>query len=177
MSFDTDLASKILPSLVGVFVGSCLTAWWTNKRNQRDLSLKLYERWTGTSLTQSRKKAFKPLQIFFEPDFSEPDKWSKSLVKLSELDYLSKPNNNYQSREYWSEDFIDEFLQVITFLCDLNKLIKEDLVDIRLLRVIFKDTVLPWYKYFDKLEFDLSNEMDNNYLKLEISSLYHLFRQ
>jgi hypothetical protein len=176
MDFDPDLSSKIVASLLGGVFGSCLTACWTNKRNQKDLCLKVYERWTSTSLSQSRKKAFKPLQIFFEPIFLEPDKWSNKLVKLSELQSLSKPSYNYKPREYWSEDFINDFLQVTTFLCDLNKLMKEKLVDVRLSRIIFRDTVLPWYKYFDKLEFDLSNEMDSEHLKSEISSLYTLIK-
>lgn len=176
MNFDTDLTFKILAPLSGAFLGSCLTAWLTNKRNQRDLCLKIYERWTSTSLSQSRKNAFRPLQIFFEPILQEPDKYSKELIKLSELQLLSKPSNNYQPREYWSEDFIDDLLQVVVFFCDLNKLMKERLIDARLSRVIFRDTVLPWYKYFDKLEFDLSNEMNSDHLKSEIASLRRLIQ-
>ena len=95
-------------------------------------------------------------------------------MKLSDLQFLSRPSHNYKPAEYWSEDFIDDFLQVTTFLCDLNKLMKRKLIDKQISRVIFRDTVLPWYKYFDKLEFDLSNEIDIDYLKSEIISLYHL---
>lgn len=179
MSFDADLGSNLISLskvLLGAIVGSCLTAWWTNKRNKRDLCLKVYERWNSASLSQNRKRAFKSLQKFFELFFLNPDIYSDELVKLSQLQFLSKPSHNYEPAEYWSEDFIDDFLQVTTFLCELNKLMKQNLVDVRLSRVIFRDTILPWYKYFDKLEFDLSNEMDTEHLKLEIASLHQLMK-
>jgi hypothetical protein len=176
MNFDADFSSKIAASLFGAILGSSVTAWWTNRRNQRDLCLKVYERWTSSSLIQNRKRAFKPLKQFFEPILLEPDKHSTELVKLSELQYLSKPHSNYQPAEYWSEDFIDDFLQVTTFLGDLSKLMKRNLVDVKLSRELFRDTVLPWYRYFERLEFDLSNEMDNKNLKLEIDLLQQLMK-
>jgi hypothetical protein len=176
MYFEPGLVYKILLPISGAVFGSCLTAWWTSRRNQKDLCLKAYERWNGAFLSQCRKKAFKPLRTFFDPILSESDKYSNELVKLSELKYLSEPRANNKPAEYWSEEFIDDFLQVATFLCDLNKLMKSNLVDIRLSRVIFRDTILPWYKYFDKLEFDLSNEMSSKYLKSQIDSLYRFIK-
>jgi hypothetical protein len=176
MDFDTDLIYRILFPLSGAVIGSCLTAWWTSRRNQRDLCLKAYERWNSASLSQCRKKVFKPLQTFFDPILLEPDKYSNQLVKLSELKLLSEPRKNHKPAECWPEEFIDDFLQVATFLCDLNKLMESNLVDIRLSQVIFRDTILPWYKYFDKLEFDLSNEMNSKYLKSQIDSLYRFIK-
>ena len=46
------------------------------------------------------------------------------------------------------------------FFTDLNKLMRLKLVDVKLSQTIFRDTILPWYKYLDKLEFDQIEEIE-----------------
>lgn len=59
------------------------------------------------------------------------------------------------------------------FFADLNKLMKSRLIDVKLSQTLFKDTILPWYKYIDKIEFDLEEIEYSEYIYVisEVNSL------
>ncbi len=164
--FTFDFISKIL---LGSLLGTLLTAWFASRRSKRDLCIQLYERWISNPLYQNRNEVFRQLKDFFDIPLPPGYKFSDEKVKFSELQYLSKEQPNYKSK--FSENFVNEFIQVIMFFADLNKLMRQDLVDAKLSRIIFMDTIIPWYKYLNKIEFDLIDGIEYGFIGSQLKSL------
>lgn len=163
-----DFISNILFGAIG---GSLLTAWSNGRKSKKDLCIKVYERWIGNPLYQERTEVLKQLKAFFDRPPALGCQWSERKVKLSELRFLSQPSHNYQPPQYLSEDFVENFILVMTFFADLNKLAKSGLIDVKLLQTLFRDTVLPWYRYVDRLEFDLIVDDEYDFVVLGVDSL------
>ncbi len=157
--------------LFGAVGGSLLTAWVNGRKGKKDLCIKVYERWISNPLYQDHTDVMKQLKAFFDQPPAYGCQWSERKVRLSELKFLSQPSHNYQPPQYLSEDFIEKFILVMVFFADLNKLAKSGLIDVKLLQTLFRDTVLPWYKYVDRLEFDLIVEVEYSFV---VSGIYSL---
>ena len=167
MNFTSDIISKIIfSSLAGSLVGTVLTSWFTDKRNKRDLSVKVYERWISNPLYSHRIDVFNQLKAFFDISIPSGYKLSEQKVKLSDLKYLSKKRHNYQP--LFSEDFIINFVQILTFFSDLSKLMRQNLIDVELSQTFFRNSILPWYKYLNKIEFDSIEESEYSFIYSEI---------
>ena len=167
MDFDLLFLCKLI---FGTILGSILIDWFNRQKSKRDLCIQIYERWISSPLYENRNDVLKQLKSFFDKPPAIGCQWSDRKIKLSELKFLSQPSQNYQPQDF-SKDFIDKFIQVMIFFADLNKLIKSGLINKQLLQILFKDTILPWYKYIDKLEFDQIEKIEYSFVVSEINSL------
>jgi len=57
----------------------------------------------------------------------------------------------------------ESFTEVCHFLSDFNKLLDADLLDIPLSMLLFRDSVYPWFRYTDRLEFIRNQSVDPQY--------------
>jgi hypothetical protein len=159
-----------LKILVGSILGSSLTNYFNLRKSQKDLCLRVYERWISNPLYQERNEVLSQLQAFFNRPVPNGFKKSDEPFKLSGLQYLSKLSDS-ERLAYISPDLIEKLIHVMIFFADLNKLMKFKLIDIKLAKTLFKDTILPWYQYFDQVEFDEIEPIEYNYVFREVESL------
>jgi hypothetical protein len=118
----------------------------TERRERRDLTFRMLERWTSSTMRDHRLSAWDDLTKRFSAQMTEQN----SKINLEE--YRKADRKSFE-----------HFTEVCQFFSDLNKLFEEGLLDSELAQLLFGDSVFPWFKYTDRLEFSRSVTIDSSY--------------
>lgn len=105
------------------------------KKEQRELTIKMLDRWTCREMREHRLLAWEYLHDSFK---SMKCEFYIDLVKLRK----DEPK------------ITDHFSEVCQFFSDLNKLLKEGVLDVELVQVLFKNSVKPWFVFFKDFRYE-----------------------
>lgn len=113
-------------------------------REKRDLCLRMLDRWTNPNMRASRLAAWECLETSYGSVLDSDD------AKLTLQGFRERDHPNFE-----------KFSDVCQFFSDLNKMLDEDVIDRDLSRILFRDSVLPWFRYIDRLDFARLGEVDS----------------
>lgn len=124
------------------------------RRERRDLTFRMLERWTSSEMRTCRLSAWNDLTRRFGQKPEDP------VAKINLDDYRGRSPGSFE-----------DFAEVCQFFSDLNKLFDEKLLDSELARLLFVDSVFPWFRFTDKLDFTRSGSPDSTY-ETEVKQWY-----
>lgn len=106
----------------------------SEKKERRDLTIKMLDRWSGREMREHRLLAWEHLIRKLN---SMKDDYHLDLVELRENEPI----------------VMSHFSEVCQFFSDLNKLLTEEVLDLELAQVLFKNSVKPWFIFFKDLRY------------------------
>ena len=115
-------------------------------RERRDLTFKMLERWTSSTMRDHRLSAWDDLKERFAA------RLTGQAGKINLYEYQTANRKAF-----------GHFVEVCHFFSDLNKLFDEKLLDCELTQLLFADSIFPWFKYTDSLDFSRSGTIDASY--------------
>ena len=115
-------------------------------RERRDLTFRMLERWTSVAMRDHRLAAWADLTKKFGMENGEP-----------------RATVNLEIYRRDSAESFRHFSDVCQFMSDLNKLFDKDLLDCELARLLFSDSVFPWFDYIDQIDFARQDTTDPSY--------------
>lgn len=132
-----------------------------DKKDRRDLTFHILDRWTSSIMRSHRLTAWNYLTLHY-PAIDQGN------VKINIYQFSKDDDQSFES-----------FTEVCQFMSDLNKLINLGLVDVDLCKILFSDSLLPWFIFVDNLAFDrfedilgkVYNENVENWYKNKVMTL------
>ncbi len=125
-----------------------------DKKNRRDLTFHMLDRWTSSIMRTHRLKA-----------------WNYLVRQYPSIDQEHTKINIYQFSKDDNQSF-ESFSEVCQFMSDLNKLINQSLVDVDLCKILFSDSLLPWFVFVDNLAFDRYEDILGKVYNENVESWY-----
>ncbi|NBC31643.1 MAG: hypothetical protein GVY13_03100 [Alphaproteobacteria bacterium] len=126
----------------------------TNKE-KRDTTFQVLQRWTSPHMRECRTNAWDHLH-------SNVKDFRIGKGKKIYLSYYSDEGATFSTRQ--ENKIADGFLEVCQFISDLHKMTKSDVLDDKLMFVLFYNSLYPWFQITNKRRFEqgIRSDYDNN---------------